>query len=312
MHSEATPQPERGILPRLRTWLVLGNGVIAAVLLGLVVQGQAGILHREREDERSRVLGLARSLSQTIQGEMDLVDMGLQSVTQQLQAMKSKPERLRAEQVNAMVAAQLSLMPFLEGLMITDALGIVRYGDPMDPGQVIDVRERAHFQQARAQHKAALVISEAVVSQSTPHQRVFAARRLEHSDGSFAGIVSGTIRPQRFQRIFSAVELGDKGVISLRNEARQTLARVAGGKSQDTWFGNAETSPELAHAFSSLEASSSFLSTARQDGIERISAFQRVNGYPLAVIVGEGTDSFVLPWRAQVERIALLLSLIHI
>jgi PAS domain S-box-containing protein len=136
-----------------------------------------------------------------------------------------------------------------------------------------------------------------------------ALRRLEHTDGRFAGIVSAAINPARFQNMFRRVKLGVKGSISLRNAARQILARVADGQNQDGMFGNADTSPELAQAFVSSATSGSFVSTARQDGIERLTAFQRVEGYPFMVLVGEGTDSFLLPWRAQVERIALLCGL---
>ena len=309
MPIEAGTPDERSFLQRLRTWLVLGNGVIAAVLIGLVVQWQASILHNEQEGERSRVQGFALSISQTIAGQMDQVGLGLQSVIQQLQAMQKNGATLRPEQVNAMLAAQLGIMPLLEGLMVTDAHGRVRYGDKLNPAQVIELGERVHFQQAREQRTPALIISLAVVSLASQRPMLFAVRRVENPDGSFAGIVSAAVNPERFHRIFRAVQLGDKGSISLRNEARQILARVAAGQSQDRWFGSTETSSELARAFDSQATNGSFVSTVRQDGIERLTAFQRLGVYPLMVIVGEGTASYLLPWRAQVERIALLCTL---
>ncbi len=309
MAYEAVARRERAFLKRLRNWLLLGNVVLVAVLLGLVVQWQASILHSEQEDERSRVRGLARSIGQTIGGEMDLIDLGLKNLTQQLQTMGAKDKPLHAEHVNAMLATQIRLMPLLDGLMVTDAQGLVRYGDHLDPSQTIDLHERAHFQQARDQDKHAMLFSGAEISQATHSPALYAVRRLEHADGSFAGIVSAAIDPMHFHRLLVGGELVEKGAVSLRNNARQTLARVATGQSQDTWFGSTETSPELARAFDSQAASGSFLSTARQDGIERLTAFQRVGGYPFMVVVGEGTDSFLVPWRAQVERIALLCAL---
>ena len=309
MPVETGPPTKDAFLRRLRTWLLLGNGAAGAMMLVLVVQWQAAILHSEQEDERSRVQGLALSISQTIAGQMDQVDLGLKNVTQQLQAMQGKSEPQHAQQVNAMLAAQLHLMPFLDGLMVTDAQGLVRYGGPLDPAHTIDLSTRAHFEEARMQHPPALLISQPVVSLATQRQSLFAVRRLELADGSFAGIVSAAINPAHFQRLFSAVKLGGKGVVSLRNDARKILARVVDGHGQDSFFGSAETSPELAHAFDSRAASGSFVSTVRQDGVERISAFQRVGDYPFMVIVGEGTGSYLVPWRAQVERIALLCAL---
>jgi PAS domain S-box-containing protein len=309
MANKARALPEAVFLRRLRTWLALGNAVIVAVLLALVAQWQAGILHSEREDERSRVQGLALSVSQTIAGQMDQVDLGLKSVTQQIQALERQATAPRGAQVNALLADQLRVMPFLEGLMVTDASGTVRYADHPDPDQSINLGARAHFRQARAQPRPAMVISEAVVSLANRGQMIFAVRRLEHADGSFAGVVSAAISPAHFQKVFGALELGDKGSVSLRNDARQILARTAGGQSQDRWFGSTEASPELARAFDSKAASGSFVSTVRQDGIERISAFRRVGDYPFMVIVGEDTNRFLLPWRAQVERIAMLCTL---
>jgi PAS domain S-box-containing protein len=309
MAIETEVRQEHTFLRRLRWWLVLGNGVLVAVLLALVAQWQADILHGEQEDQRNRVQGLALSISQTIAGQMDLVDLGLKNVTQQLQAMEAKATPPPAQRVNAMLAAQRESMPFLDGLMVTDAQGRVRYGDHLDPAKTINLGERAHFQQARAQRKPALIFSEALISHDTQGQMLFAVRRLEHADGSFAGMVSAAIQPERLNRIFSAVELGESGAISLRNGARQILALVIAGKSQDGWFGTTETSPELARALDSEASSGSFFSTVKQDGVERISAFRRAGDYPLMVIVGEGTSSFLLPWRDQVERIALLCAL---
>jgi PAS domain S-box-containing protein len=240
---------------------------------------------------------------------MDLIDLGLNNVTQQLQAMEAKAMPLRAGQVNAMLATQINLMPLLEGLMVTDAQGLVRYGDHLDPSQSIDLHERAHFQQARDQHKHAMLFSDAEISHATHSAALYAVRRLEHADGSFAGIVSAAIDPAHFYKALGAVELGDKGVVSLRNNARQILARIAAGQRQDAWFGNSDASPELARAYDSRASSGTFLSKVKQDSIERLSAFQRVGDYPFMVIVGEGTDRFLVPWRSQVERIALLCAL---
>jgi PAS domain S-box-containing protein len=121
-------QPQGAFLERLRRWLVLGNGVIAAVLLGLVVQWQADILKSEQDNERSRLQGLALSISQTIAGQMDLVDLGLQSVAQQLQAMEGRTGPVRAEQVNAMLAAQRSqawAQASQDGVHILDPSGTI-------------------------------------------------------------------------------------------------------------------------------------------------------------------------------------------
>lgn len=306
MAVETAVLQEHTFLRRLQLWLVLGNGVVATLVLVLVVQWQAAILHDERNGERSRVQGLALSISQTLVGEMNQVDAGLQSVARQLLAMENQPAHVRPEQASAILATHLDLMPLVDSLMVTDAQGKVRYSDRPEMGLGIDLAARAHFQQAREQTRPVLILSQALVSDASRAQRVFAVRRLEHADGSFAGIASAAINPAHFQRIFGQVDLGATGVISLRNAGRQILARVAAGRSQDQWFGNTEASPELQHAFASGASSSSFVSTVRQDGIERISAFQRVGDYPLMLIVGQGTDSFMRPWRAQVERIALL------
>jgi PAS domain S-box-containing protein len=310
MAYEAPALRERAFLQRLRNGLVLCNVVLVAVLIGLLVQWQASVLHNLREDELGRLQRLAHSISQTIAGEMNLVDLGLKNVTQQLQTMGTNTTPLRADQVNAMLAVQISFMPFLDDLMVTDAQGLVRFGNHLDPSQAIDLHESTYFQQARTQSQPAMLFSEALVSRTEQVQTLFAVRRRGNTDGSFAGIVSAAIEPAHFQHIFSALANSVEVAITLRNDQRQTLARVVNGQSQDQWFGNTETSPELARAFGSDAASGSFLSTARQDGIERLTAFQRVGGYPFIVIVGERTDSFLLPWQSQVERIALLCILV--
>jgi PAS domain S-box-containing protein len=309
MASKAGASQEHSFSRQLRRWLVLGNLLIAALFVGLVVKWQAGILQGEQENERRQVLALASSISQAIAGQMDQTDLGMQSIILQLQTLQSQAGPPRPQQVNAMLAAQLRIMPALESLVLSDAQGRLRYADHTTALVEQDLQDSSYFQQARAQTQPALIFSEMLLPQGTQGQRLFAVRRLQHADGSFAGILRAAINPAHFQRLFSAMELGANASVSLRNDARQILARVADGKGQERVYGNAETSPELAKAFDSGAASGSFLSTARQDGIERLAAFQRVAGYPFMVIVGQGTDSYLLPWRAQVARIALLCGL---
>jgi PAS domain S-box-containing protein len=289
-------------------WLVAGNLVIAAVMLALIATWQSALLKSARDNEGDEVHGMALSMSQTIEGQLAQVDLGLRSAMLRLHSISQRAPA-RAAQTNAVLRDQLALMPYLDSLQVADAQGHVHYGTGLDPLHPLNMGDSLHFQRARDSSNGGLVISEPVLM---PHQQEYGLvllRRLEQADGSFAGVITGVINAKLFHHLFSAVALDEAGAISLRTDNFYLVARRAAGQAASGGLGSNQVSAELTRAVAANPQGGNYISATALDKIERINAFQRVGEYPLMVIVGHGTETFMKPWRSQLAQIGLLSAL---
>jgi PAS domain S-box-containing protein len=289
-------------------WLVAGNLLIAAVMLALVVSWQSAVLKSARDNERDEVRGLALSMSQTIEGQLAQVDLGLRSAMLRLREVPPR-EPARARQINAVLREQLALMPYLESLQLLDAQGRLRFGTGQHLQHPMDMGDSAHFQRARDASANGLVISEPVLLPEQQEYVLVVLRRLEQADGSFAGVIAGVINVKLFHHLFSAVDLGEAGAISLRTDSFRLVARRAEGQAAGAGLGSNKVSAELTQAVAANPQGGSYISATALDKIERINAFQRVGEHPLTVIIGHGTETFMQSWRTQLAQISLLSAL---
>jgi diguanylate cyclase (GGDEF)-like protein len=122
------------------------------------------------------------------------------------------------------------------------------------------------------------------------------SRRIDRADGSFGGIVSGTMKLVHFQQLFSKVALGLNGSITLLgDDGTIIVSDVADdGRIGGNW--------QAASAFAHLPggARGSFVSDEATDGIARLYAFQRVGELPLVVMVGLSKSQVLAPWWSKI------------
>ena len=77
---------------------------------------------------------------------------------------------------------------------------------------------------------------------------IILARRFNQPDGSFAGLVYGTIALEHFLTIFSSLDVGKHGVITLRDEELALIARYPEPQEINKVVGKKNASPELQNA----------------------------------------------------------------
>jgi hypothetical protein len=119
---------------------------------------------------------------------------------------------------------------------------------------------------------------------------------MKHKDGSFAGAMLATIQVSYFQELYEAVNIGKTGVLTLALAdgtilVRAPYDRANTGKSlaKASWYVN--DLPR--HPVGATESRSII------DGTIRYSAYHRVPGYPLLVVVGIGQQEALAGWRLQ-------------
>ncbi len=111
--------------------------------------------------------------------------------------------------------------------------------------------------------------------------------RIDKSDGTFGGIISIGINPYYFVDLFRRIELGDRGVISLVGTDGVIRARLS---EQRTTFGHDIGNAKVMAAVRQNERGA-IDHPAVVDGVHRLYSYQKVEQFPLHVIVGRSRET---------------------
>ena len=76
------------------------------------------------------------------------------------------------------------------------------------PARKVNYADRAYFQAHKAQNNLGLHISQPLVSRLLGSRMIVLSRRINKPDGTFGGVVLGTLNLSYFTRLFSQIDLG--------------------------------------------------------------------------------------------------------
>ena len=128
--------------------------------------------------------------------------------------------------LNAYIAQQFKRQPDINALRVADAKGTVLYGTgARNPSLPVITSDRQYFVRLRDDPNAGLVFSKPVLGRISGKWVIALARRIQRPDGSFAGVVYGAIEVERFYKMFSAIDIGENGAITLRDGELAIVAR---------------------------------------------------------------------------------------
>jgi hypothetical protein len=276
---------------RLGLWLVLSNMVAAVLLAGLLALWIGDSRRVAVARAQDNVTHVARMLAGNIHGEIARVDLGLQSLV--TAHARAAARGFAPDGPLAVALADMrKAMPETDALLATDAGGTVRLGQA--PGAPpVQLGDRDFFIAARGADGAAPVLSEPWIGRVSGKWVLSVARALRTADGRFAGVVHANLSSARFASRFATnIDLGQEGAIALRTGKLALVARLTPQGVATEGLGSSNVSPQLKAALAANPLSGAYLARTALDGVERASAYQRVEGYDLYVLVGSGTDEF--------------------
>lgn len=292
-------------LRRFALYLAFGNVVIIGLLF---FAGWVGLKTSRQADEARAIeaaQNMAAGLAAEIAAEIRLVDNALSTAASAYRAgLSDDPGNLAIEKV---LRHQKRLLPEVDAIRIADPDGLVRVGLPAGAAPV-SISDRDYFKSAR--HTDGLIISEPLQGRIVQKWGIILAKRIESRDGNFGGVAYSNLSSEYFARSFSRLKLGQFGAISLRSNDLRLIARfVPNEPIGDKNVGSPSVSKELKDALKRNPAQGWYQTPTALDGIERVTAYQKVPGYELTVLAGLAPSDFLAPWRRDVQIIAALLLL---
>ena len=210
--------------------------------------------------------------------------------------------RVERTRINAFLTEALKQLPEAQNLRILDRNGILRYGND----DLVDVSfaDRAYFTRARDNPDAGLVFDGPLLGRITHQPLLFLSRRLVDNDGAFAGIAYVTLTLNGLEAIFSNLDVGPGGLLSLRTAEMTLVTRHPRSEVAQDERNARRVSPEMLTQMAVRPVSGTFRATSPIDNIHRVFSYRRLEDQPFYVIVGQATEDFMAGQR----RSAMLLS----
>ncbi len=281
-----------------------------ALVADLLFIGPAALkLRGSRVQYEERADVTTQNLSLTLAGHLtdivEKIDMTVRAMADEVQGQIARGGIDEAA-MNALIVRHHSYLPVLDGLRVVNAQGENAYGIGVTPGVRTSVADRAYFLRLRSDSKAGLVISEPVVGRVSKKWSIIFARRVNRPDGSFAGLVYGTIALDDFVKMFSSIDVGKRGTIALRSEKLALIARYPEPEGVSSAVGSLDASVDLQRRVHAQSGAGSYHTAGNFDHIERSYSYRKVSDYPFYIIVGLAYEDYIAAWRSEAAGVAAL------
>ena len=284
-------------------------GFMAAVMLTFVMIESWRIWRDYRHafvNAEYAVTNLARATAQHAEDAIRQVDAITAALAERLEG--DGMTQIDHTRLHALLRQQATIMPQLHGLFVYAADGSwIVTDEEAFPSQASNA-DRDYFIYHRSHTDRQIRIGSVVKSRSTGELIIPISRRLDNPDGSFAGVLLGTIKVDWFVRYYGDFKIDQRGALVLAKRDGTILVRrpfveqVVGTSLADSEvFRN-----HLPHANEGLVET-----IAVVDGTSRLYAFRALTSYPLVAEAGLSRESIIAPWRQDmIKSVAVLLVLL--
>lgn len=190
----------------------------------------------------------------------------------------------------------LAELPALQGLFVYDASGtwIVN-----SAGQSFNGRnnaDRAYFRFHRDSPERDVHIGAPIIGRTSGAWVIPVSRRLEHADGSFAGVVLATIKVDFFRKIYEQIELRQDGKIILALRSGTQLLAIP-----FTWTGiGADLASSALFPRLAGQPPNGLLPDVPERGKLLMYGVAQAGDYPLLVATARSQDQVLAPWRETI------------
>ena len=156
----------------------------------------------------------------------------------------------------------------------------------------VDFSDRAYFEFHRTHPDTALQVSDPTVGRLNGEPVIMLSRRINDSEGRFAGIVAGSVELSFFDELFKKFHLGDGKVMDLINIDGRIVARAPA----DSRTAAADSSRAVIFAHDAQAVSGAYTAISKIDGRRRLIAYRRIDGFPFVVTYGQPTEVVYAQW----------------
>lgn len=281
----------------------------ATILINLSVLALAGLSLRQSQhyyQERAVVTAqnLADVLENELAGAIEKIGVTLYAVKDEFEKQNAAGTLSRPT-MNGYIARVHARLPYIDGLRIADERGRVVYGEDVEPDARASIADRNHFIRQRDNPDAGMAVSRPLNSRVNGKRVIVFNRRLNHPDGSFAGIVLASVTLDHLTQTFSSLDLGEQGSISLLGRDFSRSARypeLKEGEDREDMDGLRNVKEMLLKG----QYAGTHIAPSSTEQAERTLSYRKVADYPLYLITELDSTDYLARWR---QEVAIMLAL---
>jgi diguanylate cyclase (GGDEF)-like protein len=265
------------------------KAAIAAALVTLVASrffSFANLIEERNEQQQSSVQSINNIsvlVKQDIERNIELYDHALVAVGDRLSHLDLMPQNLEERQRLLFDARSPNRQEGMGPLVVLDESGtVVLDSESVRPRQA-SLSDREYFRVHQASADVGLYISHPLHNRLRNGEwTIVLSRRINHPDGSFAGVVGTAIALDQFQRLFTKVVLTANDSITLFDTEGTILVRWP---FMEAVLGQSLDNPQLLKKID--EAPDGHITvTSYADGAQRLNDYRRIGNLPLIQKVG--------------------------
>lgn len=297
----------------LRHWETAGNAPIrvrpakagaiyfvALVMLSfLIAQGWALVQMRDVEIDNARIatFNMTRALAQQADDTLRAADVALVGVVDRLNAEGMAPSLLA--QIERLLKQTAAKLPALDGVNVYDAQGRGLITSRQQITSSFDIADREYFQYHARNNDTQAHVGTPNTSRVSGALILPISRRINHADGTFAGVAVATIEIAYFREFQARFKLENQGAIMLMTDTGIMVTR----RPFDAGLVGADvTRGPVFKMYRSTGPEGTAVMTAKVDGIERLYSYRHLDHYPLVVASALSMNDVLAAWRKNIER----------
>jgi len=286
----------RGTILAWARWLSSARLMVLTIIYLLAICGIfAAVLLSECQDVWAQTLRQAGNLSAALRQDfarnVELYDLSLQEVVDGWESPKVRAQEPELRQ--KILFDRAATAHDLGAILVLDAQGNVVANSTGLALRHANLADKDYFKIHAAKPDAGLFLSQPFTDGAADRWSVGLSRRINAKDGSFDGVVVGTIELDYLRTQFEGFALSANDSITLmRQDGSVLMRRPYDG---DTIGRSLPTSAEVFGGFKA-DATGHFVHKSPVDGVERLFVYGQVGSLPLLQIVGISTEDISAPW----------------
>lgn len=275
---------------------------ISITLIGLEALSRARAYSDQLEEGRVAAANTARAAAEHANATMDLAATILSGIVERVETDGSGSKAW--PRLHAHLITRVQETPALQGLFVYDETGAWAATSLAKVENGFNNADRDYFQFHHTHASRALRVGAPIRSRSSGSWILPVSRRLEHPDGSFAGVALATIKVSHFQQYYDGFELGAGGAMLIALTDGTLLTRRPFIKDS---VGSSIAHGPVMGLMRKGPSNGTAMLVSKLDGIERLYSYRKLDNYPLLVAAALAKDDIFAVWRFETWRDALVL-----
>lgn len=249
----------------------------------------------------------ARSMAAQADATIKTADTIVASLVERVEAEGTGPESLT--RFYPLMTSLAAALPAIHEMGITDSAGNAIVKSLVANPAGLNYAERAYFRFHVTHSDRGPFIGARIRSKVDGTYNITVTRRIDHPDGSFAGVVVASVSMAYFQKLFDEMQAKSGGIIALLADDDTVLVRspplpdnAAGVGVQSGLWQQMRDNP--------LSGNVTYVSSF--DGVRRRGTYKHLAQYPLATLVSQSEWDLQSSWRAELRSHAVILACVMI